>query len=73
MTQRPVAVGQLWAPADNARGGGQVRVVCRYPFASADDGPMWIIEFTQTVHRLERVPEKTLRALWALEVDVPDS
>jgi hypothetical protein len=66
-----IRAGQTWRPvADAAPGVGQVRIICRYPFATPEDGPVWIIEFLHSISRLDKVTEETLTELWRLEADV---
>lgn len=64
--QKPIEVGQVWSPASPSRHSRRLRVVCRYPFAGAGDGPLWIVEHLSTAHSFERMPESTLRALFRL-------
>jgi hypothetical protein len=41
-------------------------VVCLYPFAAPEDGRIWIVEDTDSISRLYRTPEMTLRLVYAL-------
>jgi hypothetical protein len=67
-----ITSGQEWRPASkDFPGVGRVRIVCRYPFATAQDGPIWIIEHLDSVQRLDRISEYTLTRLWILAADVP--
>jgi hypothetical protein len=65
--QKPVEVGQVWNPQSPGRHTRRLRVVCRYPFANAGDGPLWVVEHVSVTHFFERVPESTLRALYRLD------
>jgi hypothetical protein len=67
-----ISAGQEWRPRSKQTPGiTRVRIVCRYPFATADDGAMWVIEHMDVVQKLERVSERTLVQLWYLAADVP--
>jgi hypothetical protein len=44
----------------------EIRVVCLYPFAAPEDGRIWIVEDTDSISRLYRTPEMTLRLVYAL-------
>lgn len=64
--------GQVWKPTHgDIPAIAPVRIVCRYPFATARDGAMWIIEYMDAIQRLDRISESTLTALWYLATDVP--
>jgi hypothetical protein len=65
--KKPIEVGQVWNPQDSGRHTRRLRVVCRYPFADAGDGPLWVVEHVSVMHFLERIPESTLRALYRLD------
>lgn len=74
MTQPQVASGQTWvpraAPGTNYPRIDEIRIVCRYPFETADTTPVWIVEYIRFFQKLERVAEITLRDLWQLSEDV---
>ena len=65
VTTRPrIRVGQEWLsrhPGRFTRGAGRVRIVCRYPFAKRGVERLWIVEHTDKVQSLDRIPERTLR------------
>lgn len=71
MSTQQVDVGQVWVPKNPGPGVDLVRVVCRYPFPHAGDDAAWIVERVSAVHKLERVPETTLRDLWMLSFVTP--
>jgi hypothetical protein len=61
----------------------QIRILCRYPleieepewtaggeFEGIAKTPVWIIEYINRAHKLERLPEKTLRDMWQLHEDI---
>jgi hypothetical protein len=71
-TPLQIRSGQEWQPSSwEVPGIAPVRIVCRYPFATAQDGAMWVIEHMDVVQKLERVSEATLVKLWYLAADVP--
>lgn len=45
----------------------EIRVVCLYPFAAPEDGRIWIVEDTDSISRLYRTPEMTLRLVYKLD------
>jgi hypothetical protein len=67
-----ISAGQEWRPRSKQTPGiTRVRIVCRYPFATAEDGAVWIIEHLDSIQRLDRISEYTLTQLWRLVADVP--
>lgn len=64
----PVESAQLWekAPGSDKDYPNEIRIVCRYPFATPADGRMWIFESAMSFEHLERITELTLRQLYTL-------
>lgn len=62
-----VAPGQVWVPNANAPGGGGVlRIVCRYPFATHEGQTLWIVEYLTYASKIERMDEVALVNWWHL-------
>jgi hypothetical protein len=52
----------------------QIRVICRYPFAQPGDGRLWVVEnYSGVIGKIYRIPELSLRALYDLAEDVPET
>jgi hypothetical protein len=48
----------------------EIRIVCRYPFNTPEDGRSWIFESAYSISHLAREPELTLRQIYELYEDV---
>ena len=68
----PIKSGQKWARKRDPAGEYplEIRIVCRYPFATSLDGVLWIFESAMAYEHLERIPEIALRHLYELKEDV---
>lgn len=77
MNQSEVRVGQVWDY--NKRAGHysylmRIRTICRYPFAEATDGPLWVVEsYPGLLGKIYRLPELSLRLLYDLAEEVPEA
>lgn len=76
-TNKPeVAQGQTWVLKPDSQFAaeypGELRIICRYPFAPAQDGRMWVIENTGLLYSIQRLTEATLRSIYQLDQDAPE-
>lgn len=61
-----VEPGQVWCAFNATSRTAWVKIVCLYPFSEPDEEPLWVVEWLNSIHKLERMSERTLRALFHL-------
>lgn len=75
--QPEVRQGQVWNHTNNIGGveyPSQIRIICRYPFSQPADGRLWVVEnYPGSLGKIYRIPELSLRVLYDLAEDAPET
>jgi hypothetical protein len=58
VTPDPVIAGQVWVPKPHTTPGTtMIRVVCRYPFHTHEKEVLWVVEYRDSWHLAEDIPD----------------
>lgn len=73
-----VRPAQVWQQVNKSKNYAayptEIRVICRYPFSKPEDGRLWVVEkHPGSMGRIWRIPELSLRVLYELYEEAPES